>query len=31
MVISTNEIIDLVSIEKLRKWIEYMPECFISE
>lgn len=31
MTISTNEIIDLVSIENLRKWIEYMPECFVSK
>lgn len=28
--ISTSETIDLVEIEKLRKWCEYMPECFIN-
>ena len=28
--ISTSETIDLVEIENLKKWIEYMPECFVS-
>ena len=28
--ICTDDFIDLADVESLRKWIEYMPECFTS-
>lgn len=28
--IYASDSIDLVNIDNLRKWIEYMPECFTS-
>ena len=28
--VCTNDFIDLEDVENLRKWIEYMPECFTS-
>ena len=28
--VCTSDFIDLANVEDLRKWIEYMPECFTS-